>query len=331
LWFHVLKYLVAWWTTDMWQVLVRSCEAWSRTARQPISETLMISVVLYYYLDYSWNLVVYCYILVIRCSDSMQTLWLCILLIILLLNRAEDLIARTHPLLCHMALRKKNIGKWFLPYYMYYWQLRFSILFHLFTPSLSFLMVSSAKTSQHILKKNHQNTVETWPIWWDRGRMVLLLGWSGRVSEAENLGVNFMITYSRPNCILACTSIVSDTRLWVSDSILLFSWFPVVIIRGVNYQHRIFGHALRLLTFAWQGANCSATNYQQLDHLVRLERWICSLGPPKWLLPGYRGGRVSVSEGQLMEIKEETIRNWGNLVVVAGWSCNRWSPTGVPL
>jgi hypothetical protein len=37
------------------------------------------------------------------------------------------------------------------------------------------------------------------------------------------------------------------------------------------------------------------------------------------------GGRVS--EGQLMEIKEETIRDLGNLVVVAGWSRNwdgRW-------
>jgi hypothetical protein len=61
-----------------------------------------------------------------------------------------------------------------------------------------------------------------------------------------------------------------------------------------------------------------------------------------WLC--YRGGRVSevenlgvnfprtayckcsiagcVSEGQLMEIKEETIRDCGNWVVVAGWSHN---------
>jgi hypothetical protein len=32
--------------------------------------------------------------------------------------------------------------------------------------------------------------------------------------------------------------------------------------------------------------------------------------------------KCRVSEGQLMEINEETIRDWGNLVVVAGWSRN---------
>jgi hypothetical protein len=33
------------------------------------------------------------------------------------------------------------------------------------------------------------------------------------------------------------------------------------------------------------------------------------------------GGR-RVGEGHLMEIREETIRDWGNLVVMAGWSRN---------
>jgi hypothetical protein len=71
--------------------------------------------------------------------------------------------------------------------------------------------------------------------------------------------------------------------------------------RGVNYQRTIFGHTL---------------GRYQLGPLVALERGICSLGPskpvvavwvPGWSRSGYRGGRVS--EGQLMEIKEETIRD----------------------
>jgi hypothetical protein len=40
----------------------------------------------------------------------------------------------------------------------------------------------------------------------------------------------------------------------------------------------------------------------------------------QWSRSGYRGGHVS--EGQLMEIKEETIWDLGNLVVVAEWSRN---------
>jgi hypothetical protein len=62
----------------------------------------------------------------------------------------------------------------------------------------------------------------------------------------------------------------------------------------------------RLVTFARRGANC-CRGRDQLGPLVGLE-------------VNYRGDHVG--EGQLMEIKEETIRDWGNLVVVAGWSSN---------
>jgi hypothetical protein len=60
---------------------------------------------------------------------------------------------------------------------------------------------------------------------------------------------------------------------------------------------------------------------------VKLKIWGGNL-PPKNCIPylsqrsrsGYHGGRVS--EGQLMETKDETIQDLENFVVVAGWSRN---------
>jgi hypothetical protein len=68
--------------------------------------------------------------------------------------------------------------------------------------------------------------------------------------------------------------------------------------------------AMRLVTFAQRGELLPWS--LPIRPFGRIKRWICSLGPSS--------GRVS--EGQLMEIKEETIRDLRNLVVVAGWSRN---------
>jgi hypothetical protein len=74
-----------------------------------------------------------------------------------------------------------------------------------------------------------------------------------------------------------------------------------------------------LLTFARRGANC-CHGRDQLGPLVARGEFAVWDTPSQWSCSGYRGGHVG--EGHLMEIKEETIQDWGNLVVVAGWSRN---------
>jgi hypothetical protein len=78
--------------------------------------------------------------------------------------------------------------------------------------------------------------------------------------------------------------------------------------------------AMRLVTFAQRGADC-CRGRDQLRPFGRVGGELAVWDPPsQWSWSGYQGGRVG--EGQLMEIKEETIRDWGNSVVLAGWSCN---------
>jgi hypothetical protein len=63
-----------------------------------------------------------------------------------------------------------------------------------------------------------------------------------------------------------------------------------------------------LLSFAWRGANC-CRGRDQLGPLVALEfrgEFVVWDPPSQWSRSGYQGGRIS--EGQLMEIKEEPDR-----------------------
>jgi hypothetical protein len=92
------------------------------------------------------------------------------------------------------------------------------------------------------------------------------------------------------------------------------------ICRGVDYQHSIFGHRVCWLLRGEVLISAVVATNKASRSRYRGEFAVWDPAPSQWLRTGYWGGRVS--EGQLIEIKAETIRDWGNLVVVAGWSLN---------
>jgi hypothetical protein len=116
----------------------------------------------------------------------------------------------------------------------------------------------------------------------------------GRVTSVKlKIRGNFMMTYSRQNCIPACTSTDYNACWTVKNLTIKFtiSWFPVVIIRDVNYQH-ISGHTLVDFCTARCQLLCRGVNQlRQLGPLVGLEVNLqfgtrqtsgCGLGVPGW-------------------------------------------------